>query len=132
MLVPLFEPEVRNSPRGSMCANFGFGALPALHAQLMDAFVKCAVGRRTHFGRFGRGNFEEIRQVVQFDLAAHPAKLLGQSRSVMGNLCSVFHGSLQAHSGIKMKGNQERGCEVAYTANGFLCRTDANLAGTRS
>src|ERR1700747_2188075 len=40
--------------------------------------------------------------------------------------------SLQAHSGISMEGNHARGCEVAYTANGILCRIDANLTAARS
>src|SRR5204863_8877956 len=37
-LVPLFEPEVRNSSCSTMCANFGFGALAQTRRSLSRRF----------------------------------------------------------------------------------------------
>src|SRR5882672_7519123 len=69
-------------------------ALGRRRAQLMNDRPNRAV-QCSHFRGLGGGDLQEICEVVQLDLAAHPAELFRHRGGVVRDLCPVFHGTLQ-------------------------------------
>ena len=78
-----------------MAADLAAGPSTGLRVQRMNVGLRRAVAC-PHPRCLGGRDFQQIRQIVQFDFAAHAAELPRHRGGVVGDLRPVFHDSLRA------------------------------------